>query len=153
MRFENFGEGRSIFIVHFKLFPIPDEEPRPVKIVLRAANFVIMAQITFNMADIPSYLTLHSIILLVFGSKEKIKEMNMSDTLIELFAEELDVSTSELDDNSSPETISAWDSLAAMNVVAAIEETFEINLSTVEIMKMNSIGAAREVLTAKGKKF
>ena len=79
--------------------------------------------------------------------------MNMSDTLIELFAEELDVSTSELDDDSSPETISAWDSLAAMNLVAAIEETFEINLSTVEIMKMNSIGVAREVLTAKGKKF
>ena len=54
-----------------------------------------MAQITFNMADIPSYLTLHSIILL-YLDKEKIKEMNMSDTLIELFAEELDVSTSEL---------------------------------------------------------
>ncbi len=77
----------------------------------------------------------------------------MTDRLIELFAEELDVAANELDDASSPETVLTWDSLAAMHLVAAIEETFGINLSTVEIMKMNSIGAAREVLTAKGVTF
>lgn len=74
----------------------------------------------------------------------------MTDRLIELFAEELDVEASDLGESSSPDTVEAWDSLAAMNLVAAIEEAFEVRLTTVEIMKMNSIGAAREVLISKG---
>jgi hypothetical protein len=34
--------------------------------------------------------------------------------------------------------------------VALIEDTFEVRLSTREIMKMSSIGAARTVLQSKG---
>lgn len=73
----------------------------------------------------------------------------MSDKLIALFAEELEVEPSELDDGSSPDTVESWDSLAAMRLVAAIESEFDIRLSTKEIMKMRTIGIAREVLKSK----
>lgn len=74
----------------------------------------------------------------------------MSDPLITLFAEVLEVDTSILNDESSPDNVEQWDSLAAMHLVAAIEEKFECQLSTKEIMKMSSIGLARAALKDKG---
>lgn len=73
----------------------------------------------------------------------------MSDALINLFAEVLQVEPSALNDNSSPDNVSQWDSLAAMHLVAAIEDTFKVTLSTKEIMKMSSIGLARQTLQEK----
>ena len=74
----------------------------------------------------------------------------MSDKLIYLFASILDVDPADLNDESSPDTVEQWDSLAAMHLVAAIEEEFDIRLSTKEIMKMSSIGLARATLKDKG---
>lgn len=74
----------------------------------------------------------------------------MSDPLIEVFADILELDPSTLNDDSTPDTVDQWDSLAAMHLVAAIEETFNIRLSTKEIMKMFSIGLARQVLQGKG---
>ncbi|TAL33776.1 MAG: acyl carrier protein [Alphaproteobacteria bacterium] len=73
----------------------------------------------------------------------------MSDALIKLFAEVLQVEPSKLNDNSSPDNVKQWDSLAAMHLVAAIEETFKVQLSTKEIMKMSTIGLARKTLQGK----
>ena len=74
----------------------------------------------------------------------------MSDRLIDLFAEEFDVQSDTLDDDSSPDTVEEWDSLAAVRLVATIEAEFSVRLSTSEIMKMRSIGLARAVLKSKG---
>lgn len=71
-----------------------------------------------------------------------------NDVLISLFAEVLQMPAAELDDDSSPETVKRWDSLAAMALVAAIEERFDVQLSTKQIMKMNTIGRARKALQA-----
>ena len=57
---------------------------------------------------------------------------------------------SELNEESSPDNLKKWDSLAAMDLVAAIEEKFSVQLSTKEIMKMNTIGRARKTLQGKG---
>lgn len=73
----------------------------------------------------------------------------MSDVLIQLFADVLQVEPSVLDDNISPDTLQRWDSLAAMHLVAAIEEKFKIELSTKEIMEMSSIGRTRKILQGK----
>lgn len=77
-------------------------------------------------------------------------ETKMSDRLIELFADELMVDAASLNDDSNPDNTEEWDSLAAMRLVAAIEEAFEITLSTAEIMKMRSIGIVRQVIASKG---
>jgi acyl carrier protein len=74
----------------------------------------------------------------------------MDDPLLEIFAEGLGVSVDVLSEESSPETLDSWDSLAAMNLVTLIEDTLEVSLSTRDIMKMRSIGLARSVLKAKG---
>jgi acyl carrier protein len=73
----------------------------------------------------------------------------MADALVQLFAEVLEVDPAKLDDHSSPENVQQWDSLAAMKLVAALEEKFNIRLSTREIMKMSTIGRARKTLQAK----
>jgi acyl carrier protein len=70
----------------------------------------------------------------------------MSDVLIELFAEVLRVDPAELNEETSPENLKQWDSLAAMALVAAIEEKFTVRLSTKQIMKMSTIGRARKAL-------
>jgi len=74
----------------------------------------------------------------------------MSDPVIEIFADVLEVEASTLNDNSSPDNVEQWDSLAAMHLVAAIEDKFDCQLSTKEIMKMSSIGLARAALKDKG---
>jgi len=76
----------------------------------------------------------------------------MSDVLIDLFAEVLQVEPKALNDNSSPDNVSQWDSLAAMHLVAAIEDKFKVTLSTKEIMKMSTIGLARKTLQDKNVK-
>ena len=77
----------------------------------------------------------------------------MADALISLFADVLGVPANDLSDASSTENTRQWDSLAAMHLVAAIESKFNITLGTKEIMKMSSIGRAREVLAAKNVKL
>ena len=74
----------------------------------------------------------------------------MGDVLIDLFAEVLEVDPSMLNDETSPENTPQWDSLAAMDLVAAIEEKFSVRLGTRDIMKMSTIGLARQSLRAKG---
>jgi acyl carrier protein len=70
----------------------------------------------------------------------------VKDALIEVFSEVLQVDPAELNDDSSPDNVKRWDSLAAMALVAAIEERFVVRLSTKQIMKMSTIGRARKAL-------
>jgi acyl carrier protein len=74
----------------------------------------------------------------------------MYDQLIEVFAEGLKMAPSELNEQTCPENTPEWDSLAAMTLVMLLEDSFEVRLSTREIMKMNSVASARSVLQAKG---
>ena len=73
----------------------------------------------------------------------------MVDSLIQLFAEVLEVEPAQLNDDSGPDNVKEWDSLSAMKLVAAIEERFNIQLSTREIIKMSTIGRARKTLQNK----
>ncbi len=75
------------------------------------------------------------------------------DALINLFAEVLDVPAVKLSDDSTPANTRQWDSLAAMQLVAAIEDKFGIRLGTKDILKMNSIGEARKTLLGKNVKL
>jgi len=74
----------------------------------------------------------------------------MSDQLVQLFSEGLNLPAEQLSDETSPDNTEQWDSLAAMNMVTLIEDTFDVRLKTREIMRMQSIGIARQVLVEKG---
>ena len=77
----------------------------------------------------------------------------MNDALITLFSEVLNVPTEKLSDDTSPKNTRQWDSLASMHLVAAIEGKYKVRLTTKEIMKMSSIGIARQTLLEKNVKL
>ena len=74
----------------------------------------------------------------------------MSDPLIALVAEVLRIDAAGLGDESSPDNTENWDSLAAMDLVTALEDDFGIELTTPEIMRMRTVGQMRAVLKEKG---
>ena len=74
----------------------------------------------------------------------------MSNRIEKAFSEVLGVPAEKIDDATSPENTPEWDSLQAMNLVAALEEAFGIRLSTREIISMRTVGLVRKVLRAKG---
>jgi acyl carrier protein len=55
-----------------------------------------------------------------------------------------------LSDESSPATITSWDSLGHLNLVMALEQEFEINLSADEVLAMRSLGSIRHILLRYG---
>jgi acyl carrier protein len=74
----------------------------------------------------------------------------LTDRITTVFADVLDVAAESLNDESSPDNTSNWDSVAAMSLVAAIEDAFGVEFSTKEIVSMRTIGLVRTVLRRKG---
>lgn len=74
----------------------------------------------------------------------------MTDPVHRVFAETLNVPVERITDETAPDNTTEWDSLKAMDLVAAIEEAFSVELTTAEIMAMRSVGRARAVLQKKG---
>ena len=74
----------------------------------------------------------------------------MPDKLITLFADVLHIDEARLDEDSSPDSIEEWDSVAAMTLMAAFEHTFSIRLTTRDFLTMRSITSIRDVLRKKG---
>ena len=74
----------------------------------------------------------------------------MVDPLISIFSDGLGIDPEALSESTSPDNTSEWDSLAAITLVELIEAAFDVRLGAREIMKMQTIGLAREVLKGKG---
>ena len=70
--------------------------------------------------------------------------------IAKVFSEVLGVSTDSITDATSPDNTPQWDSMAAMNLVVAIEDEFNVRLSTGEIMSMRTVALVKKVLAAKG---
>ena len=56
---------------------------------------------------------------------------------------------SSITEQSSPESIEAWDSTQHLNLVLALEEKFNIQLSPEEIEQMRSIGNIAQIVEGK----
>ena len=65
----------------------------------------------------------------------------------------LDVSPSEVGDDTSPETQPAWDSLSHLDLVVALEAEFGVSLSAEESMEMASVHLMRMILQDHGIPF
>lgn len=74
----------------------------------------------------------------------------MPDRLVELFSLTLNIEPGRLTDDTSPANTEAWDSLANMLLIAGIEETYEVELTTSEIESMKCLGDVRGVLSRHG---
>ena len=74
----------------------------------------------------------------------------MTIRVAKVFSEVLGNSPDTVTDETSPDNTPQWDSMAAMNLVVAIEDEFDIRLSTAEIVSMRNVAIVKKVLTAKG---
>jgi acyl carrier protein len=73
---------------------------------------------------------------------------NVYDIVVDLF----NVPADEVGPDSSPATISQWDSLQHLNLVLAVEQVFGIQLSPEDIEKMTSVGKVIQIVEQKGRR-
>ena len=74
--------------------------------------------------------------------------MSMIDDVRRVIADTLNLSEDKIDENSSSETVDAWDSLAQVNLMMAIEQTFDLELDVEDFMKLNSVRAIADFIEA-----
>ena len=71
-------------------------------------------------------------------------------TLEEIFAGTLHVPVTSINDETSPGTLRNWNSLRHIQLVTALEKQYRVEFSTPEILGLQSVGQARDLLRSKG---
>ena len=64
----------------------------------------------------------------------------------QVFCEELDIDASQVVDTLEYNTISEWDSIAHMRLVAALEEKFDIMIDTEDMVDMSTFAIACDIV-------
>ena len=72
--------------------------------------------------------------------------MSDNDRVIETFSRVLGLQAERITDDLRYATIPEWDSIAHMSVIAALEEAFGIMIDMDDVIDMNSVGKAREII-------
>jgi acyl carrier protein len=52
----------------------------------------------------------------------------------------------DVDEDSSPETVEGWDSMGHLNLVAALEKSFDVSIDIGDAMEMVSVRRIKEIL-------
>ena len=73
--------------------------------------------------------------------------LSVEDRTHRIISEMFGIPVEEIDDDSSPDTILAWDSMAHINLILSLESEFDLSLSLEDAMEMLSVGL---VTTIKG---
>ena len=74
----------------------------------------------------------------------------MSERLYKLIAKILGVNISDINDESSPETIESWDSFNSLVIVDELESEFEVSFSLEEIIDSPNVSAIKKHLKNHG---
>jgi len=74
----------------------------------------------------------------------------MNDKLLQILADTLGVDVGTLNEETSMENTAAWDSVAHLNLVLSLEQSFGQRFSPDEFMQMQSVAAIRRALAAHG---
>lgn len=67
-----------------------------------------------------------------------------------IFQKVFGASVNQLGDNYSKETVSEWDSVHQLNVIALMEENFDLMLDPEDIMACTSYNAGKDILAKNG---
>lgn len=62
------------------------------------------------------------------------------------FVEVFGVNASTLNDDFSKESVDTWDSVHQLNIIALLEESFDVMFDPEDIMEFTSYGKGREIL-------
>jgi acyl carrier protein len=76
--------------------------------------------------------------------------VTVDDRLQDIFRDVLNDPALELTEGTTAAELPGWDSLAHINVLFAIEETFGVRFRTEEFARLESIGDLKRTLAAKG---
>lgn len=71
---------------------------------------------------------------------------NLERRLRKVFSESLGVDLEMIQDTLEYNTISEWDSIGHMSLIAAIEEEFDIMIETDDIIDMSSFKIAKDIV-------
>jgi len=70
----------------------------------------------------------------------------VNEKLTELVSELFDIDPSVVSDELTPEDVDQWDSLNHLRLVTAVEQEFEIKLSTSDIESITSLAVLRALI-------
>jgi acyl carrier protein len=71
-------------------------------------------------------------------------------TVEEVVSRVFGVDTGSLDESSSPESVEGWDSMGHLNLVAALEQDYNVSIAIGDVMEMVSVRRIREILLQYG---
>jgi acyl carrier protein len=74
----------------------------------------------------------------------------MRDKVREVMARVLGIPAQDVDDSASADTIGTWDSMEHINLVLALEETFDVRFSAEEMSLMTSYSDIVKILESHG---
>jgi acyl carrier protein len=72
--------------------------------------------------------------------------MSNEEKLKQVFCTVLSLSENEINDDLEYNTISTWDSVGHMKLIAELEDTYGIMMDTDDIIDLSSYGKAKEIL-------
>jgi len=73
----------------------------------------------------------------------------VEDRIYRVVSDVMGVPVTEIVDESSPDTIEAWESLSHINLVLALEAEFGISLTPEDVLEMLSVGLIKTILKEK----
>ena len=73
----------------------------------------------------------------------------MDPRLVRVIAETLGVDPATIHEKSSPANVPGWDSLASLNLLAALEKAFGVSFTMEETLAMEDAGAIARILAAR----
>jgi len=76
--------------------------------------------------------------------------MSLDTRLVEVLSMVLEIPTSEVNDETSIDTVEAWDSLRSMTLVVSLEEEFDVQFTDEETLEMVSYPLIKMTLEEKG---
>lgn len=71
----------------------------------------------------------------------------MQPALTAVFAEALGIDEAAVHDDLAFNSIPEWDSVAHMNLIAALEQAYDIMMETDDVIDLSSVAKARQILT------
>lgn len=69
--------------------------------------------------------------------------------LAEIIAVLLEIDTTEITEETSPETVAQWDSLNHVNICTAVSQEFSISMTTEEMTTIRNVGDLVKLLASK----
>lgn len=77
----------------------------------------------------------------------------MSNNLLDIVANVMEVQASQIDDESGPETIENWDSFRGLILFEELETKFNVKFTLNELLNIKKIKDIRNILSVRGASF